>query len=785
MGFLVKKAYYWRILAEFFIRRRIVAPLRRRFKEGFSLVQMSVILAISGIAVSATIPGEKAGSNNEKYLASMERLGGSIQRAFNTYRAKYGRLPCPADGTKSVDDSDAGVEADNEGSCTGGVLAANFSSGNVVAGIIPYATLGLQERQVRDQWGRWITYAVDKRGTESEQCLNLDTGDIVVNNYGTDVNVMFTFVVHGPNGQGAFVPVRGNNTGTRLKPAVSDTDALKNASLDTNNNDDFTGQFVKKDLVPGTFESFVWMPPNSNVCCYGFSGCYKCNGSIIGSANSQKISNPISSSGNYAGQTLAKADFNNDTVDDLVIGVPNASSDTGAVYVIFGRPSLGEEFAVNFVNGDTGFAVTGASTGDYFGASVAAGDVNGDGRPDLIVGAPEAGSGAGKVYVIYGMASYSSSYTASGRANGTNGFVINGSAGEKIGYSVASGNVNSNGYATIIFSGKGVAVGDKGAAYAIWGTSTWAASNNLATLIDNTGSSGVKLAGSGSDTYGWNIAAADIDGDSYDDLLVTNPGGNAYVMFGAAAFTSDKLTSAMTGTAGKKINNHAQSSAGQKITPLDFNGDGISDFALASRSNNVLDSNVVSYVLYGSVTAKAAWPNTFDVTTLDGMSTPAGFKVLDGTSVSSVVGGDLDNDGNDELVIGQTGFDPDAITNAGRVVVIYGTASMTDSFDLQSTTPILINGQLAATAYGKFSNDYFGSNSLVADIRHDNGNDLMVGIPGFDNGGLTDDGRVQIIGRCKWRCGNLFGDGTYYGHEPEPVCDSSQCQGYLPCVVLW
>lgn len=783
MGLLSHRIERFRRIAEYLIRKRFVTPLRRRFKEGFSLIQMSVILAIAGIAVGAAIPGEKAGSNNEKYLASMNRLGNNIQRAFNTYRAKYGRLPCPADGTLSVDNSSAGQEASVTGTCQGGVIQANLTSGNMVGGIVPYAALGLQERQVRDQWGHWITYVVDKRSTNSDQCLTLENGDITIDNYGTSVNAMFTFIVHGPNGQGAFVPVRGNNTGTRLKPSISDTDALKNASLDSNGNDNFTGTFVKKDLVPGTFESLVWVPPNSNVCCYGFSGCYKCSGSVIGAENNQKISNPISSSGNYAGTTLAKADLNNDTVSDLIIGAPNSTSDTGMVYVIFGRPTLGDDFSVGFVNGNTGFAIAGASAGDYFGASVATGDVNGDGVPDIIVGAPEAGSGAGKVYVFFGQGSYTSSYTATARADGTYGFVITGSAGEKIGYSVASGNINSNGYASIIFSGKGVSASNKGAAYVVWGGPTWSATNTLASLIDNTGTSGVKLSGSGTDTYGWNVATTDVDGDSYDDLLVSNPGGNAYVMFGTGTWTSDKLTSAMTGTAGKKFNNHSQASAGQKISPLDFNGDGISDIAIASKTDNVLDVGTVAYVLYGSVTAKAGWPDVFDVTTLTSSTTPAGFKVLDTTSVTNVAGGDLDSDGNDELVLGEPTFDPDAIPNAGRVVLIYGLASMGSSFDLQTTNQV--NGVLAATAYGKATNDYMGSNSVIADLRHDNGNDLLVSIPSYDDGNLSNDGRVQIIGRCKWRCGNLFGDGTYYGHDTDPGCDSSQCQGYLPCVILW
>lgn len=767
-------------------RKRSFVAAKKRFREGFSLVQMSVILAVAGVAVASLLPGEKAGSTNDKYISTINHLGGSVQRAFNAYRAKYGRLPCPADGTLSLDNTNAGREADNPGACIGGSVASNMASGNLAAGIIPYASLGLQERQVRDLWGRWVTYVVDVRATDPDLCLTLTTGDIEVENYGATEYAMMVFIIHGPSGHGAFYPARAGNITSRFNAQMtSDSDELLNASMDAVGADSFTGSFVKKDLIPGIFDSYVMIPYNSNVCCQGFAGCFKCNAKITGAATDYKISTVVNNSSNYAGTTIAKGDFNGDGVPDLVIGSPTESSNRGKVYVMFGSPSLGDPMSLNTINGSSGFSISGELAGDYFGASVAVGDINTDGRPDLVVGAPEAGSAQGTVYVFYGKSSYSAAYSASTLTDGTQGFDITGPTNERIGYSVAVGNVLGASAQDIIISGHGAATSNKGAVYAVWGGATWSATQTLASLVDGTGTLGIKVAGNASsDVYGWRVAARDIDGDNYDDVLFTNPGGRSYVLFGQATWTQDYDTSDMTGTVGKAFNNSSHPGTGQAITGLDFNGDGIGDFAIASDKNNVLDSDVVTYLIYGSVTAKSSWADTTDLTNTDTGSTPAGFKVLGNTNVQAVAGGDIDNDGNDELIVGQPSYDPGSAANTGRVVLIYGTPSMGDTFDLE-LNPTLIDGERAAAVEGKNTNDYFGASILVADIRQDNGADLAVAIPQSDDDATTNNGAVALIGRCKWRCGNMFGDGTYYGGDARGDCDISQCQGFLPCIISW
>jgi Ca2+-binding RTX toxin-like protein len=115
----------------------------------------------------------------------------------------------------------------------------------------------------------------------------------------------------------------------------------------------------------------------------------------------------------FSGTSVASAgDVNGDGIDDLIIGARNAGPNggfSGASYVVFGRTT---GFAANLnlstLDGTTGFQINGEAAEDYSGTSVAsAGDVNGDGIEDLIIGAMYAdpnGSGSGASYVIFGRA---------------------------------------------------------------------------------------------------------------------------------------------------------------------------------------------------------------------------------------------------------------------------------------------------------------------------------------------------------------------------------------------
>src|SRR5205085_1864603 len=115
-------------------------------------------------------------------------------------------------------------------------------------------------------------------------------------------------------------------------------------------------------------------------------------------------------------------DVNGDGFADVIVGANNAGNSggfntgAGAAYVVFGKssfvstPTAGFSVALASLNGATGFKLAGIAPGDQTGYSAAgAGDVNGDGFDDVIVGAFKASSGAtGAAYVVFGKSQFTS-----------------------------------------------------------------------------------------------------------------------------------------------------------------------------------------------------------------------------------------------------------------------------------------------------------------------------------------------------------------------------------------
>ncbi|MCX7246552.1 MAG: VCBS repeat-containing protein, partial [Burkholderiales bacterium] len=235
----------------------------------------------------------------------------------------------------------------------------------------------------------------------------------------------------------------------------------------------------------------------------------------------------------YSGVSVASAgDVNGDGLADLIVGA-NSSDPTGAVdggrsYVVFGKTA---DTAINLsaiAAGTGGFVINGQCANDQSGRSVAsAGDVNGDGLADLIVGAivssPAGGSNAGRSYVVFGKTA-GAAINLSAIAGGTGGFVINGQcANDSSGASVASaGDVNGDGLADLIVganSSDPAGAVDGGRSYVVFGKSTTTAIN-LSGIASGAGGFVINGQCAG-DRSGWSVASAgDVNGDGLADLIV-------------------------------------------------------------------------------------------------------------------------------------------------------------------------------------------------------------------------------------------------------------------------
>jgi hypothetical protein len=250
----------------------------------------------------------------------------------------------------------------------------------------------------------------------------------------------------------------------------------------------------------------------------------------------------------YSGRSVSAAgDVNGDGLADLIVGAsgadPASGTDAGKSYVVFGKTGTTAIDLSAVAAGIGGFVINGQAATDYSGFSVSsAGDVNGDGLADLIVGAysadPAGRSVAGKSYVVFGKTG-TTAIDLSAVEAGSGGFVINGqSAGDSSGISVsAAGDVNGDGLADLIVGAVNADPAgrlDAGKSYVIFGATDGAFAS---TAVDWLGTSANEtraataagqtlVGGAGNDTlsaWGATVLYGGSDDDSFvlDAAMIT------------------------------------------------------------------------------------------------------------------------------------------------------------------------------------------------------------------------------------------------------------------------
>lgn len=330
--------------------------------------------------------------------------------------------------------------------------------------------------------------------------------------------------------------------------------------------------------------------------------------------NGVRLHGDPSSSWDWSSMALAGAgDFNGDGYDDLLIGAPNSDQsgivDAGRAYLVFGH---GGAFAADIdlagLNGNDGVRFDGVVSGAFAGSSVAiAGDINGDGYDDVMIGAPGYSAGIpGQAYVVFGTAAGLGSNFNLQSLNGSNGFRMEGvQATDHLGSTIAAaGDINGDGIGDLIVGARG-ANHNSGESYVVFGKqSGFGATLNLAML---NGSNGFRFAGLGlgETTQGFTVAAAgDVDGDGFDDLLIGVRGaqvggvgsaGETVLLFGAASGfgatvgLDNQHTRLIVGGTYLEYSGDSVSSAG------DIDGDGFDDILVGAPNRTAGDA----YVIYG------------------------------------------------------------------------------------------------------------------------------------------------------------------------------------------
>lgn len=364
-----------------------------------------------------------------------------------------------------------------------------------------------------------------------------------------------------------------------------------------------------------------------------------------------------------------------------------------------------------------------------------AGDVNGDGYSDVLVGAPlynNSLSNGGRVFLFYG--------SATGLSTTPAWTFDSNQASAQLGYAVSSaGDVNKDGYSDVIvgapyYSNNNLT--ENGCVFAFYGSPT-----GLKTTPSWTACGGQSYG-----LFGWSISSAgDVNKDGYSDIIIGAPyqntgfgltnAGRVFAYYGSATGLS-----ATPNWTGSGIQFNAQ--FGDSVsTAGDVNKDGYSDIIVGAYlySSNGLTNNGRAYVFYGSssgIKTRGNW-------TADGVHNDAEFGYSVGTA------GDVNGDGYSDIIIGAA-YDSNTLTWEGRAFVYYGSATG------PATTP-------SWTTYSGQAYALYGwSVGTAGDVNHDGYSDAIVTAPLYDYNAHGDEGRVFVY----------YGSATGLSASPNATLDS-------------
>ncbi len=449
---------------------------------------------------------------------------------------------------------------------------------------------------------------------------------------------------------------------------------------------DFDGDGRGDLVVPAVGETIAGAPGAGAVhVFYGTSSGIVTGGSQLWSQDSDQIRNRTGTNDHFGG-AWAAADFDRDGFDDLAIGVPGELRGAGAIHVLYGAASgLGWQRNQLFWQNTTGVPGD-AFDGDGFGAALAAGDFDKDGKADLAIGAPgDAAPNAargGTVTVLYGTAAGIGVADAALLVQGVADIVGLAEAGDEFGAAIAAGDTDGDGRIDLAIGAPGEDVGatqNSGVVSMIYGTGQGLQGRNSLQLLP--GNFGIPGYAEAFDEFGRSLAIGHFDRGGSADLVVGSPGEGVGAVPGAGALT---------------------------VFPGSIDGLVLTEAVLLTQQSPGVPGALQGSTGFGSV----------------------------------LVRGDFDGDGRNDLVVGMPFFDAGpGRPSTGAIVTLYGGL---DLFGGRAGT--MITQDTANVIDVAEALDFFGLALQPVDGNGDGRDGLWVGVPGEDIGTIVDAGAGHVFG---------------------------------------
>lgn len=455
---------------------------------------------------------------------------------------------------------------------------------------------------------------------------------------------------------------------------------------------------------------------------------------------------------------LAGGDFNGDGIDDIaatyILRGINRAQSFAYVKVMYGGDGVfeGDVAAGDLTSGTVGTTGTiDIGIGVSLPGPLEFADVNGDGRDDLLIGAPRAESGIpgtnGAAYILFGQDTDPTfSFGISQLTNGTDGQGFQFLTGRNTGSAFTSlGDVDGDGENELLITSP-FATSPAGDALSGIGfvleRPTAASTDLIGALADPQTVAATLIVGGERTLLGEEASAVgDVNGDGFADFVLAGTGaigaadetfqltsGEAYVIYGSATALPEQIdVRELDGTNGTKIIGSNSFILQNQIDEAgDVNGDGFADFIVYDEGAN--DDVANFYLVYGR---EGGLGETFDVSTEPGTSvTDIGFS--NGSSSSwapdTAALGDVNGDGYDDILVTRL-FS--GAQGAGEVILIFGAeGSLGETVDVDDLAPG------AGYRFTATELDYGAGLALSGpgDVNGDGVNDLVIGVPFYATG---------------------------------------------------